>query len=214
MRDSDLLPLSGLQHVVYCDRQVALIHVEQVWRENVSTTQGRIVHEHVDELGGDNRQGVRLAHAVSLRSDRLGVFGRADLVELHSDSSLPGGVRPYPVEVKRGRAKAKLADKVQLCAQAMCLEEMFGLEIPEGALYYAGSHRRVQIPIDEELRRATLDAAERFHELYKAGTVPFARYEPHRCDDCSLHSYCQPHHPGGSERASLYLERLLKEADG
>ena len=132
----DSVALSGLQHVVYCERQAGLIHVERIWLEDAATAAGRVLHERADDPGRDRRAGVRIERAVSLTSARLGVTGRADTVEYHEDSKIPGGWKPYPVEYKRGRMKKLEADHVQLCAQAICLEEMHGVEVPEGALFY------------------------------------------------------------------------------
>ena len=210
MYEADLLPLSGVQHVIYCPRQAALIHVEQAWQENVATAEGRIVHAQVDQLEEQNSRGIRIAHAMVLRSDRLKLFGRADIVELHDDPLVPCGIRPFPVEVKRGAKKHFLADKVQLCAQAFCLEEFFGIELREGSLFYNASHRRVSVLFDDELRAATIDAASAFHEIVRSGVLPHAQYNPKRCDSCSLESYCQPRHPGGATHARNYLEELMR----
>ncbi len=208
----DLVALSGLQHVVFCERQAALIHVERVWRENVATTEGNLLHTRVDLPGADNRRGVRVHRAVALRSDRLGIAGVADAVEYHADASDPGGVRPFPIEYKRGRAQQRLADQVQLCAQALCLEEMHGVSVPRGALYYGQSHRRVDVAFDEALRARTEEAARRLHALIRARVVPRAALAP-KCKSCSLAPVCMPEITGGGERASAYLARLTRPAE-
>src|ERR1700688_2248716 len=125
--DADLVALSALQHYLFCVRQCALIHIEQAWAENAATAEGRVAHERVHAVESEIRRGVRTVTGMPLRSDRLGVTGIADVVELHRTGN--GGWRPFPVEHKRGRSKAHRADEVQLCAQAMALEEMFGVEI-------------------------------------------------------------------------------------
>ena len=203
----DLVALSGLQHLVFCERQAALIHVERIWQEDVSTAEGRILHERVDLPGAENRRGVRVVRAVTLRSDRLGISGRADVVEYHADAAAPSGVRPYPVEYKRGRAKHHLADHVQLCAQAMCLEEMHGISVPEGALYYGKTHRRLVVHFDAELRAQTQQAAHRLHELVCSGLVPSAEPAP-KCRTCSLEAICMPEATAARGRARAHLERL------
>jgi CRISPR-associated exonuclease Cas4 len=207
--EEDLLPLSALQHLVYCERQAALIHVERVWQEDAATALGRLVHERVDVPGREHRRGVRVARGVALCSARLGVSGRADVVEYHWDPGTAGGWRPFPVEFKRGRTKRLLADRVQLCAQAMCLEEMHGLGIPGGALFYDASHRRIDVPFDDELRCATDRAARRLHEMVKARVVPRAVPGP-RCRACSLEPLCLPEATAAGRAARVYLQRLLE----
>ncbi|NUQ76369.1 MAG: CRISPR-associated protein Cas4 [Polyangiaceae bacterium] len=205
----DFLPLSALQHLLYCERQAALIHIERAWREDGATAEGRVFHERADLPGGEVRHGVRTARAVPLRSARLRLHGRADVVEYHRDDSNPGAPRrPVPVEYKRGRVKELLADRVQLCAQAMCLEEMHGVVVGRGALFYGASHRRVEVQIDDELRRVTEEAARRLHELFGAGVVPRAEPGP-KCRRCSLEPICLPEVTSGAGRESAYLSRLV-----
>jgi CRISPR-associated exonuclease Cas4 len=189
--EDDFLPLSGLQHLLFCERQCALIHVEQVWAENALTTQGKLLHERVDMPALEQRPGVRIERAVPLRSDRLRLIGKADVVEFHAVPDQPGRWQPFPVEYKRGRRRKWLHDEVQVCAQAMCLEEMVGEPVPRGALYYAASKRRREIAIDETLRGATMAAARRYHELVGRGETPPARLLP-KCGNCSLHDLCLP----------------------
>jgi CRISPR-associated exonuclease Cas4 len=143
--ESDLIPLSALQHFVVCSRQCALIHLEAVWIENERTAEGRVEHERVDRGGAETRAGVRRAYGVSVRSLRLGLVGRADVVEFHA---MPEGgpERPFPIEHKRGRPKRGDEDRVQLCAQALCLEEILGVSVPAGALFYGQSRRRADVP--------------------------------------------------------------------
>src|SRR6185437_4908617 len=150
--DADLVALSALQHYLFCPRQCALIHVEQAWAENAATAEGRVAHERVHATETEMRRGVRTMTGMPLRSDRLGVSGIADLVELRRSSE---GWLPYPVEHKRGRPKSHRADEVQLCAQAMALEEMFAVEIAEGALFYGQPRRRSVVAFDAELRALT-----------------------------------------------------------
>lgn len=201
--------LSALQHLLFCERQAALIHVERLWREDVNTASGRVLHERVDLPGHDARPGRRVERAVLLGSERLRVSGRADMVEYHRDASAPGGWRPYPVEVKRGRRKAVEADAVQLCAQALCLEEMHGVEVPEGALFYGAQHRRQAVVFDATLRRRTEAAIERMHELLRRKVVPVVARAP-RCEGCSLEPLCLPHVTAGQRSARAYLAGLMQ----
>lgn len=155
----ELLPISGLQHVVFCPRQAALIHVERVWRENSATTHGKILHERVDQPGQDRRAGVIIKRAVPLRSDRLRIAGLADTVEYHEDAAAPDGLRPFPVEYKRG-GKRRLADEVQLCAQALCLAELHGCSVRHGALFYGAIKRRVEVEFTEQLQARNQEAKQ------------------------------------------------------
>jgi CRISPR-associated exonuclease Cas4 len=139
----------------------------------------------------------------------LGIAGRADVVEYHADPSAPGGFRPFPVEYKRGRAKHRLADEVQLCAQGLCLEEMHGMAVPRGALYYGESHRRVAVELDEDLRARTVAAANRLRGLIETRTVPRAEPGP-KCRSCSLEPICLPNVTSGGAKASAYLAELTR----
>lgn len=189
--DDDYLPLSGLMHILFCERRCALIHVEQVWAENALTTQGGLLHERVDLPGLEQRPGVRIERAVPLRSDRLRLIGKADVVEFHAVPGEPGRWQPFPVEYKRGKRRRWLHDEVQVCAQAMCLEEMAGVPVPQGALYYAASKRRLEVAMDEALRTETIAAAVRYHELMAKGETPPAQLQ-RKCANCSLREICLP----------------------
>lgn len=202
------LPLSGLQHIVFCERQAGLIHIERVWQENVATVQGQIVHARVDQPGNDHRRGVRLARSVPLVSHRLRISGIADTVEFRCERGQPEV--PFPVEFKRGPARPRLADQVQLCAQAMCLEEQYRIAVPQGALFYDASHRRVPVDFTSQLRETTQQAAERFHFLVSQRHVPRAVPAPH-CRACSLEPLCMPQLSAHPERSSEYLARLYAE---
>jgi CRISPR-associated exonuclease Cas4 len=181
-----LIPLSALQHYLFCPRQCGLIHVEQLWAEDERTVQGRLLHEKVDAGGGESRPRVRVARGLAIRSFALGVAGRADAVEFRGRPA-----RPYPVEYKRGRPKAHKADEVQLCAQALCLEEMFGVAVPEGALFYGEPRRRTVVLFDEDLRRLTAEIAASTRAMIASGRTPAARPIP-GCKRCSLEALCLP----------------------
>lgn len=181
-----LIPLSALQHHLYCPRQCALIHVEGLWAEDVATAEGRLLHNKVDAAGPESRPGVRILRGVALRSFRLGVSGRADVVELHGAAA-----QPFPVEYKRGRPKPHRADEVQLCAQAICLEEMFAVPVAEGALFYGTTRRRLQVRFDTGLRDLTRAVADGARASILAGLTPAPIHGPH-CTGCSLRDLCQP----------------------
>lgn len=182
-----LIPLSALQHYLFCPRQCALIHVEQLWAENGATADGRILHEKVDAGRPERRPGVRTLRGVALRSLSLGVVGKADVVELVGSPS-----RPFPVEYKRGRPKAHRADEVQLCAQAICLEEAFGTDVPTGALFYGTTRRRTDVAFDTDLRALTSRIAAETRSMIGAGHTPPPVYRPAACDNCSMLDLCEP----------------------
>ena len=201
--DADLIPLSALQHYLFCPRQCALIHVEQVWAENLATAEGRIAHERVHAVESEMRRGVRTVTGMPLRSFRLGVSGIADVVELRRDPA--GLVCPSPVEHKRGRPKAHRADEVQLCAQAMALEEMFTVDIAEGALFYGQPRRRTAVAFDTELRALTVHIAAATRAMLNAGRTPRMAYDARRCEACSLIEICRPRTTGGAKSAAAWL---------
>ena len=186
----DPIPISALQHAVYCLRQAALIHIERVWAENRFTAEGRVLHDVAHEAGErKGRRGVRRVTALPLACRRLNIAGVADLVEFHPGD---GGETAYPVEYKRGKPKLHRADEVQLCAQALCLEEMTGRPVPEGALFYGETKRPVVVPIDAELRRLTEETAAAFGELVAQGRTPPPVWRASRCGSCSLIDLCRP----------------------
>jgi CRISPR-associated exonuclease Cas4 len=201
--DDALVPLSALQHYLYCPRQCALIHLDQIWTENVFTAEGRLLHEKADSGKAEKRGDVKSATGLLLCSRELGLTGKADVVEFHRKADV---WLPYPVEYKRGRPKAHSADKVQLCAQALCLEEMLGLSIPEGALFYGKTRRRQVVPFDDALRGEVRRVALAVHEqLHQKLTPPPVANE--RCVGCSLTEDCLPK-AIGRRSASSYVESL------
>ena len=192
------IPLSALQHAVYCLRQAALIHLERLWEENRLTAEGRVLHENAHDPSRRTRGSVRRVTALPLACRRLNLAGVADLVEFRSG---PEGETAFPVEYKRGKPKLHRADEVQLCAQALCLEEMTGRPVPDGALFYGETKRRVSVPFDAELRRLTEEAAQQVAALFSTGRTPPAAYRPQRCRACSLIELCRPKLAGRSARA-------------
>lgn len=201
--EDDLIQLSALQHLVFCERQCALIHIEQLWDENLFTAEGRIMHEKVDTANRESRGNIRIEYGVPMRSLMLGLIGKADVVEFHKMDN-DGTWMPFPVEYKRGKPKIDNCDRVQLCAQAICLEEMMNVEIPEGALFYGQTRRREDVVFDERLRQETEDAAKKVHALIKSGMTPKAEYSK-KCKKCSLYELCLPKISGKSKSASNYL---------
>jgi CRISPR-associated exonuclease Cas4 len=205
--EDDLLPISALQHLLFCERQCALIHVEGVWAENVLTVEGRQLHERTDGGSAETRGPVRTARSLALRSLRLGLVGRSDVVEFHT---APGsGSQPFPIEYKRGRPKPNDIDRVQLCAQAMCLEEMLGTAVPEGALFYGTTRRRTGVTFDQALRGVVEDGAHRLHALIASGRTPRAAREP-KCDSCSLEALCMPGIMSARRSASRYADDAFR----
>jgi CRISPR-associated exonuclease Cas4 len=219
--EDDLLPLSGLQHLLFCERQWALIHIEQQWEENRLTEEGRVLHNRVHESATETRPGIITARGLRLRSLRLGLAGEADVVEFHrAQAEQPGAVRlgkpsgwwtPFPVEYKRGRPKRDAWDEVQLCAQALCLEETYEVSIPAGALYYGTTRRRTAVAFDDVLRSRTEGLARRMHELYAARITPPAVYEK-KCENCSLKQRCMPALSGKPHSVARYFAAALRHA--
>src|SRR3990172_9283865 len=160
--EMELIPISALNQYVYCPRRCALIHIDQLWDENLFTAEGRIMHEKVDTANRESRGNVRIEYGIPMRSLRLGLIGKADVVEFHKHSDK---WVPFPVEYKRGKPKPDNCDKVQLCAQAICLEEMMGVEIPAGSLFYGGTRHRYDVEFSATLRRETEDVAKGGREL-------------------------------------------------
>jgi CRISPR-associated exonuclease Cas4 len=183
--EAAIVPISALEHYAYCPRQCALIHVEQVYEENVYTLRGVALHQRVDQAARAWDEGLRLEYALPLWSLRLGLSGRADVVGF-----LPDGT-PYPIEYKSGKRKVKYHDDVQLCAQAMCLEEMLGVVVPRGALYYHASRRRREVTFTEPLRQLTEQIIYRTRQLLLSGRTP-PPVNDARCPDCSLIRLCMP----------------------
>lgn len=204
----DLIQLSSLQHYAFCPRQCALIHVEQVWTENRLTAEGRIMHEHVHDEGDESRGNVRIERGASLRSLRLGLIGKADVVEYRRQTD--GTWQAFPVEYKRGKPKPDHSDKIQLCAQALCLEEMLNASIPAGALFYGKTRRRLDVEFDEALRLETQNIAKQIHALIESGQTPKPVYA-RRCESCSLMAQCLPRTMQKKRSVESYLKRMLDE---
>lgn len=213
--EEDYLPLSGIQHFAFCRRQWALIHIENQWAENERTVDGIIMHEKAHSGDVESRGDVVIMRALRVFSATLGVSGECDVVEFHRNAdgiSLNGhdGLwQPYPVEYKRGKPKEHNADEMQLCAQAMCLEEMLCCTIPCGALFYGEPRRRTEVEFTPELRRAVEDSLNEMHDYYKRGYTPKAK--PRKgCSACSLKEICLPKMVQRKSVAA-YVEGALNE---
>jgi CRISPR-associated exonuclease Cas4 len=206
--EDDLLPLSALQHLAFCKRQWGLIHLEQQWSENRLTAEGRQLHERAHEGPEETRDGTHASRGLRIRSLRLGLTGAADVVEFERD--LDGASRPFPVEYKRGRPKPGRWDEVQLCAQALCLEEMLACQIPSGAIFYGQPRRRMDVSFDLDLRQETERLAARLHQLQRAGMTPPPVYAK-RCQSCSLESVCLPQMAERKRGAASYVSRSIAQ---
>ncbi len=205
-RNGEPIPLSALQHAVYCLRQAALIHLERLWAENRFTAEGQVLHANADKPGQRKIKAVRRVTSLPLASRRLGIAGVADLVEFHAHGDHE---TPYPVEYKRGKAKMHRADEVQLCAQGLCLEEMTGQFVPEGALFYAETKRRVCVPFDDDLRQLTLGTVARLRDVFSTLKTPLPDYRADRCRACSLYDLCRPRDV--TKSVKLWRERMTRD---
>lgn len=214
--DSDFLMLSGLKHFQFCRRRWALVHIEQLWSENALTLDGHYMHERVhDESFTEKRGSVLLSRAMPVRSEIMKITGECDMVELYQSEDgvsihgRTGKWKLYPVEYKLGHPDKRGADNLQLCAQAMCLEEMFVTEIPEGAIYYGGTKHRLRVDLSDELRAKVRQSLEEMHKLYDRKYTPRAKMTK-ACKSCSLYELCQP---GLTKQvsASEYIRRALEE---
>ena len=217
-REEDYLMLSGLQHFAFCRRQWALIHIEQQWAENNRTDDGRVMHEHAHDADFREKRGdVIVTRAMPVASAELGISGECDVVEFHRTADgiqlhgLEGRYRVIPVEYKRGMPKGDDCDAVQLCAQALCLEEMLCCEIPQAYLYYGETRRRQTVPLDAALRKQTTDMIAEMHELFRRQHTPKVR-RTKACNACSLKDICLPVLEK-KQSAADYLSGMLKGGD-
>ncbi|MBV9759071.1 MAG: CRISPR-associated protein Cas4 [Acidobacteriaceae bacterium] len=220
--EENLLPLSGLQHLLFCERQWALIHIEQQWEENRLTEEGRVLHDRAHEAATETRPDVVTARGLRVRSLRLGLAGQMDVCEFRRTTpedtgaiKIPGRDGhwyPFPVEYKRGRPKKEAWDEVQLCAQALCLEEMFGARITFGALFYGEKRRRTPVAFDPALRAQTEWLAEQMHRLFESRATPPPVYEP-KCANCSLSARCMPALPRKPAAVARYVSNALRSGE-
>lgn len=215
-KETEFLQLSGIQHFKFCKRQWALIHIEQQWAENYRTVDGSLMHRNAHDADfRESRGDLFVTRGVSIFSSKLGVSGQCDVLEYHKgDEGIPlrgkeGLWMPYPVEYKRGKPREDTGDTLQLCGQAMCLEEMLCCDIPEGALFYGEIRRRVPIEFTEELREEVQDSLLQMHDLYKRGYTPRVK-TTRSCNACSLKEQCLPKLMKKQSVAS-YLKSSMEE---
>lgn len=219
--DEEFLPLSSLQHLQFCRRRAALICMEVAWEDNRYTAEGGLLHRRTAASKTECRGDLRIARGLLLRSTELGLSGRADVVEFHRVQEsggnargaylpgLPGRWQPYPVEYKRGRLRREMSYEVQLCAQAICLEEMLGAEVVSGAIYYGSPRRRIEVLFTSELRLQTRRCAQLLHEVVRSSATPPPEYAP-KCRSCSLAGLCIPRAVAGRS-AGRYLAQKIAE---
>lgn len=215
-REEDFHPISALQHMAFCPRQAGLIHLEQVWAENKRTAEGRTLHERVDEGYREYRKGLRQISGIRVQSMSLGIQGRLDVLELEKGDAaesvisflgVDGRWRLRPVEFKRGEPKTGDWDEVQLCAQALCLEEMAGVAISEGAIFYGEIRRRVEVVLHDALRIRTREVVAEFDAMMSSRKLPLPAWK-NACKACSLIEICQPR-SGGNSAAERYRKELF-----
>lgn len=213
LKESDYLQLSGIQHFSFCRRQWALIHIEAQWAENYRTVDGELMHEKAhDGASKETRGKLRVSRGMYLHSAQLGISGQCDVVEFRQSADgipMPGWEGkwlPYPVEYKRGSPKVTDADRLQLCAQAMCLEEMLCCEVPQGALYYGATRHREVVELTEELRQQVRALLSEMHEYYRRGYTPRVK-RTRSCNACSLRELCLPSLPS----VAAYLKADLED---
>jgi len=226
--EDDLLPISSLADLVFCERRAALHFLEGIWQENQFTAEGHILHEKTHEADIESRGNIRIVRGLRLRSLRLGLSGVADVVEFHrldeaslsipSEDSVPqftmlvgttGLWKPFPIEYKRGKLKHEKSYKIQLCGQGLCLEEMMNVQTKAGAIFYGKSMRRHDVAFSAELRQETEMAARRMHDLIASGRTPPPVYAK-RCESCSLLADCLPKTIQKRRSVKGYLKRILE----
>lgn len=212
-KEDELLPISAITHFAYCERRCALVLTEQIWMDNRFTAEGNILHEKTHKEETETRGDCRIARGLYIHCLSAGLYGKADVVEFHKSDT---GIRlpnvnglwiPYPVEYKHGKPKSEKCDEIQLCAQALCLEEMLGIEIVEGALFYGTTRRRELVIFDTALREITLETIAKLHKLISSRQTPPAIYQK-KCDNCSLVDMCVPK-IGNTNTAGKYLNEIM-----
>lgn len=215
-QEADYLMLSGIQHFVFCRRQWALIHLENQWMENYRTIDGKLMHENAHNVHSRTMRGdVLTVRGMKVHSAKLGISGECDVVEFHRDpkgislARTKGTWQPFPVEYKRGQSKPDHSDEAQLCAQAMCIEEMLCCDIPEGALYYGDIRHRQLVTFTQELRKQVQEITEEMHQLYQKRYTPKSK-PTKSCNACSLKEVCVPKLMRGHS-VYAYLKQEIEE---
>jgi CRISPR-associated exonuclease Cas4 len=219
--EDELLPISALSQLLFCERRAALILLEERWADNIFTAEGSLLHEQSRQPLVESRDEWRIVRGLWLRSLELGLYGQADVVEFRRSECSPaaavlpglgGWWQPFPVEYKRGRLRHEMSFEVQLCAQAICLEEMLGITIHKGALYYGRTRRRLELELTQGLREKTRDAARRLHELVNNGNTPRGVLGK-KCRYCSLLGICLPRMMSPKKSVSRYLKQAMEPGD-
>ena len=208
--EDDLVYISALQHAMFCERQYALIHLEQAWEENRFTAEGRVLHERVDAEHHESRRLFKQEYGMPVCSLQWGLIGKCDLVEIWYNKN--GAIEKIsPVEYKRGRKKTDDIDRVQLCAQVLCLEEMFSTKVENGQFYYLQEHRRTNVIIDTLLRERTIAQIERIMKIRETNETVAAKYEKRKCDNCSMADLCMPKSTGAKyKQVKRYVDAQLQ----
>ncbi len=201
--DDFKMPISALQHIAFCPRQFALIYIDRLWEENEYTVEGKLLHEKVDVPAHEKRKDVKFVFGLWLECENLRIWGKADLTEFHLVNKQ---WLPIPIEYKRGKAKNTYCDEIQVCAQALCLEEMLGVKIDGGYIYYCHEHRRHEVPITQKLRLETEKFAALAHSFFENNTLPPAEFAK-KCQTCSLYDLCEPKLATKSVRK--YIEKIF-----
>jgi CRISPR-associated exonuclease Cas4 len=210
--EDDLLALSGIQHFAFCERQWGLIHIENQWQENVRTVEGKLLHQRADDpYFTETRGDVKVIRSVPLMSKTLGLYGVADVIELHRESD-SSGVDYSIVEYKRGKPKPDDRDEVQLCAQAICLEEMLTIALEHGYLFYGETKHRQRVDFDATLRGRVRVLSESMHRLFVLGETP-QPVKGSKCKNCSLIDICVPKLANSSKKTEQYLNDIVKDME-
>lgn len=202
-QEEEFIPLSAIQHYIFCPRQCSLIHLDEVWRDNILTIKGTKLHERVDSGGDEKRGKVKSIRALRIHSFRYGLAGKADLIEFYENGKI------IPVEYKRGLPKKNNSDKAQLCAQALCLEEMIGANIHYGKVYYGKLRKRIRVKIDTALREETIATIEKIHTMLKSEKALSAKFSK-KCRRCSLMEVCMPK-AFSSRKNKIYIKELFEK---
>jgi CRISPR-associated exonuclease Cas4 len=223
--EEDFLPISLLQHLLFCPRRAALVHIEGIWSDNIFTALGQDMHERVHTTEVESRKDLRVTRGLLLRSLTLGVTGKSDVVEFHRLDELEsnsasadlgaiklkgvrGRWRAYPVEYKSGHLRHQVGHEIQLCAQAICIEEMLDTQVTEGSIYYGKTGRRLDLVFDSQLRSATETACHQLHTVLNSERTPPAKYEP-KCAKCSLLDFCLPKVVSQNRSVKSYMDRII-----
>lgn len=208
-KDDNLVLLSAVNDYLYCPRRAWLHRVESVFTHTADTLQGSYAHQRTDSAGDYYRDGIRVVHGLILFSKRLGLLGKADTVEFHPSPDSQQPARPYPIEYKHGRRRKWDNDDAQLCAQALCLEEMFGVPVPTGAVFHIASKRRREVIFDQRIRQITLEAIAGLGRMLNLGQIPPPVRRP-RCRGCSLYPLCMPDIPTDADYITRYVSELYQ----